>query len=252
MKFHDNTVGPQYGEDHTLTNNWNPDAPYRDDEYVDVYFRIETPSYYHENCRLGFDSTADNDAFTKEKLEVFESIGWHCDKPENNGRCMEVVNGKQRLYLHPQNFSGFVKKADVKKIAEALEKHETFYLRWVDLYQTVYDVSDAKYRHMMLDRVEEIQAEIYERAKTTRRDRFVSEWEVNRAISLKYGFPRIDDRSAYERCGATHEVVKELIDDLIHLGYLVRWVDETGTSYLRSANKTELKKAKLKPLQEAC
>lgn len=44
LKYHQNGIGREYGEDHTLTNNWNPDADYGN-EYVNVYFRIDTPSY---------------------------------------------------------------------------------------------------------------------------------------------------------------------------------------------------------------
>lgn len=39
IKYHQNGVGREYGADHTLTNNWNPDADYGN-EYVSVYFRI--------------------------------------------------------------------------------------------------------------------------------------------------------------------------------------------------------------------
>ena len=44
IKYHQNGVGREYGADHTLTNNWNPDADYGN-EYVNIHFRIDTPSY---------------------------------------------------------------------------------------------------------------------------------------------------------------------------------------------------------------
>ena len=48
IKYHQNGVGYEYGADHTLTDNWNPDVDYGN-EYVNVYFRIDTPSYDY-NC----------------------------------------------------------------------------------------------------------------------------------------------------------------------------------------------------------
>ena len=42
IKYHDNMNGVQYGEDHMLTDNWNPNMDYGN-EYVRVYFRIDTP-----------------------------------------------------------------------------------------------------------------------------------------------------------------------------------------------------------------
>ena len=32
IKYHDNLNGQQYGNDHMLTNNWNPDAEYGENE----------------------------------------------------------------------------------------------------------------------------------------------------------------------------------------------------------------------------
>lgn len=39
IKYHQNGVGYEYGADHTLTDNWNPDADYGN-EYVSVYFAL--------------------------------------------------------------------------------------------------------------------------------------------------------------------------------------------------------------------
>ena len=44
IKYHDNINGVQYGADHILTNNWNPDCDYGN-EYVNIHFRIETNGY---------------------------------------------------------------------------------------------------------------------------------------------------------------------------------------------------------------
>ena len=42
--YHQYGTGNDYGADHHLTNNWDPDFDYGN-EYVNVYFNIDTPSY---------------------------------------------------------------------------------------------------------------------------------------------------------------------------------------------------------------
>lgn len=44
IKYHQYGLGYEYGEDHALTNNWNPDEDYGN-EYSNVYFNIDTPTY---------------------------------------------------------------------------------------------------------------------------------------------------------------------------------------------------------------
>ena len=51
-------------------------------------------------------------------------------------------------------------KNDIKEIAEALEKRESFYLRYVDLYETVYDITDQEYEEILTRKDEEIMTAI--------------------------------------------------------------------------------------------
>lgn len=44
IKYHQNGIKNEYRVDHQLTNNWNPDEDYGN-EYVNVYFRMETKGY---------------------------------------------------------------------------------------------------------------------------------------------------------------------------------------------------------------
>lgn len=44
IKYHQYGCGNDYGDDHYLTDNWNPDYDYGS-QYVEVYFNINTPSH---------------------------------------------------------------------------------------------------------------------------------------------------------------------------------------------------------------
>ena len=72
IKYHQNGIGNEYGTDHQLTNNWNPDKDYGN-EYVNVYFRMETRGYEYPSFSF---TEEDRKAFDSELEEVFASLGW--------------------------------------------------------------------------------------------------------------------------------------------------------------------------------
>lgn len=100
IKYHDSKKYPEYDPQiHVLTDNWNPDADYGN-EYVDVYFHIDTPTY---NFNTGFSNTEARDAWHKEVSAVIASLGiWGGTKEED----LKEAN----LYARPQEISGVVKK----------------------------------------------------------------------------------------------------------------------------------------------
>ena len=95
IKYHDNLTPPMYGQDHTLSNNWNPDADYGN-EYVDAHFRINAPAY-RSGSYLGF-TPEEHDRFYLEAGTVFRSLGWEITAQGSGYGCMEVKKrgGKER------------------------------------------------------------------------------------------------------------------------------------------------------------
>jgi len=137
IKYHQNGIGNEYGADGRLTDNWNPDCDYGN-EYVKVYFRINTPSY---NNLIGFNTEENNKKWSAEVSNVIKSFGIL----EDCGYAVEHSKDKQAyLYAHPQDISGVVLKNDVRKIAETISNMKLSTIRWVDLYETVYVISDGR------------------------------------------------------------------------------------------------------------
>ena len=135
--YHQYGTGNDYGADHHLTNNWDPDFDYRN-EYVNVYFNIDTPSY---DADCSFESKEMQILWSKEASNLISSFGIL----EDSGYSVE--NGKDKrayLYAHPQQISGIILKNDVKKIAEAVSSMKYSSLRWVNLYATVYEITDEE------------------------------------------------------------------------------------------------------------
>lgn len=235
IKYHQNGIGNEYGADHQLTSNWNPDEDYGK-EYVNVYFRMETKGYGYPSFSF---TEEDKKAFDSELTEVFTSLGWKCEEAVYGGSCATWHKGKQHLYLHPQNFSGEVLKNEVKQIAEALEKRNTFYLRWVDLYETVYDMTDEEYESALSQKDGEIRKTVLENCKTTRTSKFYYTSDVIRSLSNKYGIKQIG-KEKYSGIAVIH--ITKVVCELITEGYLVSARDN---ELIRTINKTEQKQRKL-------
>ena len=236
--YHDNMNGVQYGEDHMLTDNWNPDMDYGN-EYVRVYFRIDTPSYHYER---GFSSTEDRDSWDTEASNLISSFGIM----EDSG--YKVDNGKEKcayLYAHPQNISGVILKNDVKRIAEAISNMKLSSIRWVDLYETVYVISDSEYNEYLNRKKDIIRKALFEKSATTRANKYCAAFDVARNIAVMVRLNRLglNDGKNYGS-GQTIEYILSVADEMIAEGYL-KYFEEDGFKYIRSLNKTEQKKSKL-------
>lgn len=116
IKYHQYGCGNDYGDDHYLTDNWNPDYDYGS-QYVEVYFNINTPSYMHDKdpSAFGFASDEARDEWYAAASKVIASF----DILEDSGYNVENSAEKRAyLYPHPQQISGVILKNDVRKVAE--------------------------------------------------------------------------------------------------------------------------------------
>lgn len=238
IKYVDNK-NIQYGEDGHLKSNWNSDTDYKN-EYANVHFRIEAE--YYQYPYTDYTQEQKND-FYNEVGSIFESLGWDIEKENKGGYCMEIKKGKQHLYLHPQDFSGEVLKNEIKKIAEALNKNNTFNLRWVDIYETVYDISDEEYENYLNGKYEEIRKLLFENCQTKRTSKYYQVFDMCRVIANKIRLVRIglNDSRNYG-IGQTIEFIKGVVDDMVVEGLLI---SAKNNELIRSLNKTEQKKLKI-------
>ena len=241
IKYHDNAIYPQYGEDHTLANNWDSNKDYGN-EYVNVYFRVDAKGYDYPDFSF---TEEDRAAFNKDITRVFSSLGWTCKEPKTNGSCQTCYKGKSHLYLHPQNFSGEVLKNEVKTITEALENNNSFKLRYVDLYETVYDITDEEYEDILSAKDEEIRKAALEQCSTKRKTQFYYLNGVVRNLSNKFRLSRIGiDDGKNCGIGQTGKHITNIIYQLIAEGYIISVQNNNGV-LIRALNKTEQKQKKL-------
>ena len=241
IKYHDNTTPPRYGPDGTASDNWNGTLGCCG-EYVEVHFRIHTPSYdpykRWDEERIGM--------FDTECKTVFERLGWSMTSQRHSGSCATVRKGKSHLYLHPQDFSGEILKSEVVSIAEALSRADTFALQLVDLYETVYDMTDEAYAAYLDGREEQIRGEVLKASKTTRRTRYYRDYDVACHVAGIVRLRRIgEDDGRYGGAGKTANHIVGVIDELIAEGYLATATSRNGSRLIRTINRAEQKQKKL-------
>lgn len=241
IKYHDNLNGIQYGADHKLTDNWNPDGGYKDNEYCKVYFRIECPAYMQGKYPCNFDDDRDRISFRKEVREIMENLGW-CFS--NDYDC-KPTKEKSHLYIHPQNISGEILKKEVKQLAEVFENNQTFYLRWVDIYDTVFDITDEEYNTYLETKKDEVINLVLKNSVTTRTNKYFYIYNVANFIADKIRLIRINDNDGRNYgVGYTAKYIIGVINELIKDGYLVK-VTQNDDVFIRTINKTEQKQKKL-------
>lgn len=238
IKYHQNGIENEYGIDGKLTDNWNPDCDYGN-EYVVVHFRIDTPSYHFNS---GFNTNENKDEWYAEVSNLIKSFGIL----EDSGYMVEQSENKQAyLYAHPQDISGVILKNDVKKIAEAINNLKFSSIRWVDLYKTVYVMTDDEYEKYLDEKKEEICKALFEKSSTTRTTKYCNVVDVARHIATMVRLNRLglNDGKNYGG-GQTIDYIIRMANVMIVEGYLKCLIDD-NTTYIRSINKTEQKKLKL-------
>lgn len=240
IKYHQYGMEYDYAKDGALTNNWNPDLDYGT-EYVSVYFNIKTPSYDIN----GFTSPEARDNWNEEADRLIQSFGIMED-------CGYKVENREEkcayLYAHPQQISGVILKNDVKKLAEAIDNMQLSSLRWVDLYETVYAISDKEYEKYLNKRKEEIRKALFQKSATNRKTTYYLADNVARLVAKTFQLNRLGiTNEKYYGKGQTTHYVRNVIEEMIKEGYL-KSSEKDGEIYIRSLNKTEQRQSKLKAL----
>lgn len=234
MKFHDNIHGPQYGADHMLTNNWNPEPIYGADEYIRVYFRIDCPAYVFNGGYPSFPDEESRSAFYTEAQGVLAAFGI----PEGTGHRSENLPGVEHLHIHPQNISGVVGKNRVKPVAEALGACRTFSVGWVDVYEDVSAMNNEEFLLRLAEKETEIAADLLEAFRTKRSNLYIvpDGWSgpIVRLVE-KYHIPRRVCEKPNED-GACQRFIQSVFDDLLSSGEIISAETNHGTGY-RTAKK---------------
>ena len=202
-------------------------------KYHEVYFRINTPSYYNGNP-VGF--ADDGKAFYDEITGIFAHDGWKVHKPMCSGECPTVHKDNQSLYLHPQCPSGVLSDEQREHIETLMQGAKTFRLEATDIYKECYDMSIDEAREML--NTAGIKEWYLKDLHTTRTTKF----KTGVIDSAVYHF-EIPALHKGKYADITKEVCTEILHGLVESGMVI-YEEIRGKDCYRAANKTELRRIK--------
>lgn len=128
-------------------------------KYVHAYFRIEAG--YEWGRGMSQDAAT---SFDKKLSAMFAPLGFSPVQSDISGGCVTMHRGKESLYCHPMDLSGYILPESIPAIRAACP----FHLRTVDIVHEAYDYTPEQ----MTQRLAELKPELveaYKRAYTTKR-----------------------------------------------------------------------------------
>lgn len=123
-------------------------------EVVTISLRTD----YHDGS--GWESKDAKQLYENEVRDAFENAGYTIEQPEFKASCpilkSKEHNNKMSLYMHPQAYTGHVKKDEIDKIMNILKECSNVYSVRLHYHEPVYDISDSKYHKLILEQSKEI------------------------------------------------------------------------------------------------
>jgi hypothetical protein len=211
--------------------------------YSNVHFRIDKNGYtgqgWSDEKKIGNEWVSElKQAFADEIKSLFTAHGWTFHNSERNCICATVVKGKSNLYLHPQDFSGVCENGEIETVRGFLTGADTFMLRAVDIYEEIYDMSDAELTAKLDSEREMIRSEILAAYVTKRRNLFVDGAGPALSIGRRHGVKRlaIANRRSYsgvDDCtdGICQNYAANVFQELLDSGAIVSGKIKNGTGY---------------------
>jgi hypothetical protein len=200
--------------------------------FRNVYFRINTPSYYNSKYGVGWNTPEDGSTFKKTITDLLLNNGWEIKK-EIIGGCNTMTKDKQELYLHPQSISGVVIEENILAIETLLNSTDLFKHYHTDIYEEVFDVTDEEYMSILKSKQPEIENDILLMFKTKRKNLFItSSWTPLQNVISKYRIKRLLDYSGVRSSNdMDFQYVAELFENLVNENKIVTANTKHGTGY---------------------
>ena len=207
--------------------------------YIDTYFRIE--SGYEWGRGMSKEKTG---AFFAEIRSLFSQNGFTIEECKYGG-CPDVVLEKTRLYCHPQELSGPVRKDLIEHIEKILTQGTTFQYLRTDTYGELLDLTEEEelaYYHETHDMT--IGGVFLEAFRTKRRNLYKIREQVLEIITGKLQVRTLRKSSIYSNTSPAYCYIMETYGKMVSEGRLVEECKPTAAGKLplgRTATGRELK-----------
>lgn len=211
--------------------------------YIDTYFRIESG---YDGGRMPEEKAR---RFFSEIKSLFSQNGFTIGERKHGG-CPDVVLDKTRLYCHPQELSGPVRKELIERIEKILTQGTTFQYLRTDTYDEILDLTEEEelaYYHETHDTT--IEGILRESFRTKRRNLYKNREQVLETITGKLRVRTLREQCAFANTGPAWRYVREFYGKMVAGGELIEGCRQDGSGKLplcRTATAKELKAVKAK------
>lgn len=205
-----------------MVNNKYPGL-YSDKEYVNMYYKIEVKSTIEEN------------EYYEKMCTLFESIGWDKYKNHDTDNALEVVNGKQHLWITELTIGGLLLRDNVKKLYELLDSNDMINIYGTELCASIYDITDQEYANYLDEQKDTIKSSILIMCQPSKKSKFYKADDVIMNVSDEFMLIRLaaDGGRNYD-WGFIKSYMNKIIDNMIEEKILITDIDPDGKKLIKS------------------
>jgi len=201
--------------------DWNmeirPDVILQPSEYKRVYIGI------HGDYQMGTGwNRQQANAFHTEVHNKLRSYGFTVNEPnDNSGSCAELSKGykfdKTYLYLHPMEFTGYLKDEDCEKVLSALSECKCIKDYTLKYQQECYDLNDVQYSNLITQNAIGIINRFKDNYGDARHDVIDSfAWE----FAMRNNIQRVGDGAGFSSDNIGYNTIKNILTVAKELGAL--------------------------------
>ena len=215
--------------------------------YIDTYFRIE--SGYEWGRGMSKEKTG---AFFAEIRRLFSQNGFTIEECKHGG-CPDVVLDKTRLYCHPQELSGPVRKDLIEHIEKILTQGTTFQYLRTDTYGEILDLTEEEelaYYHETHDMT--IGGVFLDAFRTKRRNLYKSREQVLEILVEKLRVKTLRGKSVYSNTSPAYRYIRETYGKMVSEGRLVEGCKQTASGKLPLCRTATGRELKMKRREDSC
>lgn len=194
--------------------------------YRRLYFRLNSGYVWGQGM-----SREKTENFYSEILTLFVDAGWTISQPYHFGEGAEVTNGNSRLYIHPQEASGYITDDLIPGVEDLLDRGSSFLHYNTDFYGTAYNWTAQEYWEYLNSKRSEIYDALLEAFKTPRRNLFKFAENVMPNIISRFHVQRLDGQNGHCTGDITEQVIREMFAVLVNIGKIEKGETKRGTAY---------------------
>lgn len=202
--------------------------------YKEVYFNIQTPSYYNNKYGVGWEEREHGELFKEEIKELFLNDGWTVkeEKYKSSGGCDTMIKDKQELYLHPQQVSGVVFENNILYIENLLTDNNLFTMRFTKTYEEIFDITDDEYIKILEEKREQIENDFFEVFTTKRSNLYITEdFNGIRKVFDKYHIKRLSKYMGFSSSDIDFVFMIEMFENLVEQKKIITAKCKKGNGY---------------------